>query len=81
MKTLEQAIGCWTSNRQYNSLEIIADLVKESARGCRKATLKDDPMKLAGELELLSARLRTLTELNNDAMRRLTVIIQTGELQ
>jgi hypothetical protein len=40
MKTLEEAIVCWTVTREYNSLKILANSVKKSACSCRSKTLR-----------------------------------------
>ena len=80
MKTLEDAIGCWTTNPEYNGLVQIASIVGASARLCRTKTLNNNPQGLLEELELLQKRVNTMEELTNDTIRRCREIINTNEL-
>lgn len=81
MKTLEEAIGCWTVNREYNSLPRLAKMVSEAARWCRASTLHSkNPQLLKRDLDILRARLETMMETTLSAQARLTQIIKTEEL-
>ena len=80
-KTLEDAIGCWTFNRDYNSLDYLATLVSSSARSCREKTLSGDPRELITELHFLRGRLGAMTEAADDALRGCKEIIDTGEVR
>lgn len=79
-KTLEEAIGCWTVNMEYNSLPALASLVKNSANRCSRITKRSTPIILAMELEILRKRAETILELTNDAIRRCREIIEKGEV-
>lgn len=81
MKTLDQAIGCWTVNPDYNSLVCMAKHVSKSARLCRDRTLSGRPAKLAEELRVLRGRLAAMIETTDDAVRRCAEIIDTNELE
>ena len=80
-KTLEEAIGCWTVNRDYNSLPQLARGVSEAARWCRQKTLRGRPHKLLRDLRLLCGRLEAMLEVTNDAIRRCEKIINTDEVE
>jgi hypothetical protein len=56
-------------------------MVRQSAFACRSATLRNNPVVLRSELELLRRRLDTMTELTDDALKRLTEIVETKELE
>jgi len=79
-KTLEQAIGCWTVNREYNSLDQLAKGVSASARAARVKTLKNKPHHLLRELQVLRARLGAMVDVTDGAINRCKQIIDTGEL-
>ena len=81
MKTLEQAIGCWTVNPNYNSLVCMARHISESTRHCRHKTLRNNPSALAAELRVLRGRLEAMIETTNDAIKRCAEIINTNELE
>lgn len=81
IKTLEEAIGCWTARREYNDLTALSDLVSQSARWCRRATLDNSPVALRAELTLLRTRIKTLDDLAASALTRLNEIERTGELK
>jgi hypothetical protein len=82
IKTLEDAIGCWTVNPAYNSLPELAKAVGEAARWCRQSTLakRNDPAPLMRDLRILRARIDSMAELTDDAIRRCGQIIDTAEL-
>ncbi len=80
MKTLDEAIGCWTVHPEYLNLVKLAGMVSDSARLCKRVTLQNDPALLTTELELLRKRLESMTEVTLDAQRRLRQIIETKEL-
>ena len=80
-KTLEAAIGCWTSNKEYNSLIHQSRKIGIAAQSCRRYTLANKPAQLEIELKVLRNRLETMLELTKDAQRRITEIMQTGELE
>ena len=82
MKTLNDAIGCWTVNRDYNSLPALATKVTEAARWCRDSTLhkRNDPHRLLRDLNILKARLGSMTETIDSAIKRCEEIIHTNEL-
>ena len=75
MISLEDAIGCWTTNREYGSLDVRATLILSSARFCRRKTLKGDPHTLLPELRLLRSRLESMMEITDGAIRRCEEII------
>lgn len=80
MKTLEEAIGCWTVNSDYNSLTVLASGIKHTANRCQRITKRNQPPgELLTELDVLKRRTETMLELTNDAIRRCTQIIETGE--
>ena len=80
MKTLDDAIGCWTVNPDYNSLPTMAGHILKTTRQCRSQTLRGNPQALKGQLHALRAKLLTMVELTDDAIRRLQQIIDTDEL-
>ena len=80
-KTLEQAIGCWTSNREYNSLIHQARKISISAGICRKYTLANKPTQLGIEIGVLRKRLETMLQLTIDAQKLYTEIMETKELE
>jgi hypothetical protein len=80
-KTLEAAIGCWTSDKDYNSLIHQSHKIGIAAQSCRRYTLANKPVQLEIELKVLRNRLETMLELTIDAQRRITEIMQTGELE
>lgn len=82
MKSLENAIGCWTVNPDYNSLPVLAKGVREAAIWCRRATLskKSDPAFLRRDLKILRARLDAMVEVTDSAIVRCQQIIDTNEL-
>jgi hypothetical protein len=81
MKTLDDAIGCWTTRPDWNSVVPYSKLISNSAKACRRETLRNNPMKLVAELEILRNRLNGMLELTTDAERRLAQIIATNELE
>ena len=80
-KTLEDAIGCWTSNKEFNSLIHQSRKVSIAAQSCRKYTIADKPAQLGMELVVLRKRLETMLETTIDTQRRFTEIMETGELE
>ena len=82
-KTLNDAIGCWTVNTDYNSLPILANMIKKTANRCKRITLakRSDPKKLLSELVLLHRRLESMDEITCDAIRRCKQIINTNEVE
>jgi len=81
MKSLDDAIGCWTVNSEYNSLPTMARKVSIAASTCRKYTTAGKVDQLALELGVLRKRLETMLELTVDAQRRLKEIVDTNELE
>lgn len=79
-RTLEEAIGCWTTNLNYNSLPILTSIVKEAAGWCRKATLKSSPGVLRSELKILRGRLDAMIEVTDGAIKRCSEIIENNEV-
>ena len=80
-KTLNEAIGCWTTNLDYNCLTVLASMVKATATRCRRLTLQNtSPAVLLSELELLRKRLEATTETTNSAIKRCKEIIATNEV-
>jgi hypothetical protein len=80
MKSLDDAVGCWTVNTEYNSLPTMARKVSIATSRCRKFTTAGKVAQLALELEILRKRLGTMLELTVDAQRRLKEIVDTNEL-
>jgi hypothetical protein len=80
MKSLDDAIGCWTVNSEYNSLPTMARKVSIAASTCRWLTTAGKVERLALELGILQKRLETMLQLTIDAQRRLKEIIDTNEL-
>lgn len=79
-KTLEEAIGCWTTNAEYNALFKMSHMVKQTAYDCRRLTIKGNPQKLLPELVLLRNRLESMLDVTNSAIRRCQEIIETNEV-
>lgn len=79
-KSLEDAIGCWTTATEWHTLKSLAELCKDSGRGAAKATKKNDPDWLMDELLLLKERIKSLDGMTTDAINRLKAIIETNEL-
>lgn len=79
MKTLDDAIGCWTIRKE--GLPRLSWLVGQSMRWCRIATRENDPYRLTNELDLLETRLETMLSLTRHAQVRLVEIINTKELE
>jgi hypothetical protein len=80
-KTLEEAIGCWTVNPDFNSLPVHARRVLKTVDACKRKTLKGDPMALQSELHVLRMQVMSMTELVESAELRLTQIIANDELK
>jgi hypothetical protein len=80
-KTLEEAIGCWTTNLEYNSLVVMARRISMSATLCRKHTMANKPNQLKLELHILHQRLDAMLALTLQATDRLYQIIGTNELE
>ena len=78
MKTLEDAIGCWTTSQE--GLKSKAALIANSVKFCRFRTEENNPQKLLKELRLLKDRISTIKELTVDAIERCHEIINTEEL-
>lgn len=82
MKTLEQAIGCWTTNKQYNSLPVLCRRVLDTATRCSRITKRNKKLEiLLEELDLLIKQINTLLKLAEDTRNRCMKIITTDELQ
>lgn len=80
-KTLEEAIGCWTVNKDYNSLQVLATNISKTAARCRRITQQNKPPAvLKTELELLQRQIVTIEETTEEAIIRCNVIIVTKEL-
>lgn len=81
MKTLDQAIGCWTTNVDGGLIAKVA-LIKASVLACKHITLRNNsPRVLLNELELLQKRIDTIRDLARAAHRRCQQIIDTKELE
>ena len=80
-KTLEEAIGCWTSNKEFNSLIHQSRKIGIAAQSVRKYTITNKPAQLGIELGVLRKRLETMLQLAIDAQRRFTEIMETNELE
>jgi hypothetical protein len=78
MKTLEDAIGCWTT--ADDGLGHSAALINQSVRNVQRATKKNAALVLQAELDLLHRRLNTMAELTIHASLRCRNIITTNEL-
>lgn len=79
-KNLEQAIGCWTVNREYNSLPKMGSSILLSANDCRRSTQAGDAERLCEDLRVLRSRLMAMLETTDHAMRRMAQILQTNEV-
>jgi len=80
-KTLEQAIGCWTVNEDYNVLPAMGKMILKTCKRARAITKRGNAKQLKAELFVLRKRLITTLDLCKDAERRLTEIIETKELE
>lgn len=81
-KTLNDAIGCWTVNPNYNSLPHLAMTIRSSAVSCRCKTLRNyHPQLLLDELKVLRRRLDAMIETTDSAVTRCQQIIDTKELE
>lgn len=79
MKTLNDAIGCWTNSD--NSLAHMAMNIHAAAAKCRGITKKNmAPEVLLEELSLLKRRLESMMEITEGAIKRCKEIIDTEEL-
>lgn len=80
MKTLRDAIGCWTATPEYNGLVELATRVTKTAKRCRAITVRNPPpMKLLDEMELLQGQLGAMQETTAVAIRRCQEIIANKE--
>lgn len=79
-KTLEEVIGCWTVNPQFNSLPRMANRVKVCTTRCSRATRAGSPRELKDELRVLKMQLSSMLKLATEADKRLDEIILKHEL-
>lgn len=80
-KSLDDAIGCWTVNKQFLSLPILAKKVSEAANWCQQRTLSklNDPQLLLNDLRILRSRLDSMVEVADSAIARCQQIIINKE--
>ena len=79
-KPLDEAIGCWTNNADYNALFKQAARLLATAQRCRTRTRAGNPDALRAELILLEKQVDAMRELTSDTIRRCRQIISTGEV-
>lgn len=79
MKTLEDAIGCWTTSE--DGMHDRGEMIVQSIRAVKRQTKRNNTDRLFEELHLLHRRLTSTLELTNDAMRRLHIIVVSKELE
>lgn len=79
-KSLNDAIGCWTVNLNYNALPVLAKMVSVTAARCRSITFEGDPARLLDELNLLRRQIDSFAEVTDSAITRCKQIIATNEL-
>jgi hypothetical protein len=77
-KSLDQAIGCWTTNP--DALQGRLKLLSLSVRASKRITERNqDPRKLYEELKIMLRRIDSFKEIAASAQARCKEIIETGE--
>jgi hypothetical protein len=77
-KSLEAAIGCWTTSP--DGLVHISGLVRQSVMAAKRATESGNIKKLYQEIAIMRKRIRVLDDLALATSVRLNEIITTKEL-